>query len=170
MNIATRLSAIPIPVPDLVGLLTAALVAFCSTRPWARVWGVGFASGDVPETTYVNGIEGGVADGWFILGIGIAAAVLMLVRIIVRTIQPRSSAALLGVAILLLAIAGVLGMLHWFDSGSTARAGSWRIPGDQCALYFQCRYYPAWGLIVVTLAGFVGAIALAFQMWRDHLR
>ena len=162
---ATRLGPIPLPVPDVLGLFAAALVAFGSTRPWARVWGVGFSTDDI-EVTYVNGMDGGSADAQATLVFGVIACIVILWRLI----RPRSSGIVLGAAILVLAVAGLVGMLNWFDSGSTATFGAWRIPGDQCAEYFQCGYQAGWGLIVVTFAGFAGAGALTYQLWYDQLR
>ena len=82
---ATRLGPIPLPIPDIFGLFAAALVAFGSTRPWARVWGVGFSTDDI-EVTYINGVDGGIADGQAALVMGVIACIMILWRLI----RPRS--------------------------------------------------------------------------------
>ena len=129
------------------------------------MWGERFYSDDL-EVIYVNGIDAIGGDGQATLVMGVIALIMILWRLI----RPRSSGIVLGAAILVLAVAGLVGMFNWFDSGSTATFGSWRIPGDRCAEYFRCGYQAGWGLIVVTSAGFAGAGALAYQLWNDQLR
>ena len=150
-----RLGRILLPATYLLGLLAAGLVAVGSTRPWARTWGEGFFGEDI-EVAYVNGTNG---DGQVTLAIGILAIVMILWRLL----RPRSSTILLAATIVVLVVAGLVGVFNWSEVH--------RIPGVyQGAKYFRYGFGPGWGLILVTFAGFTGAGALAYQMWNDHFR
>ena len=149
------LGGIALPTTYLFGLLTAVLVALGSTRPWSRTSGE-FFSGDI-EVTYINGTSG---DGQVTLAMGILAGVLILWRLWRR----KSSGIFLAAAIVVLGIAGLVGVFNWSEIE--------KIPGIYRGTeeYFQFGFQPGWGLIVVTVAGFAGTGVLAYQMWTDNFR
>ena len=150
-----RLGRIRLPATYLFGLLTAVLVVIGSTSPWLRTTGELF-NGDI-EVTHVIGISG---DGQATLAMGIFAGVLILWKVLRR----RSSGIGLAAVILVLAIAGLVGVFNWSELHRIPR-----IEGQTWS-YFQFYYQAGWGLIVVTCAGFAGAIAMAYQMWNDSYR
>lgn len=136
----------------------ALLVIVGSTLPWVRIWGVGFVGDDI-EISYVNGISG---DGQATLAIGILAAVLILWRLLGRRSSTLSTV-VLCTSVVVLIIAGLVGVFNWSELK--------RIPGeDRGTDYFQYGFQLGAGLVMVTVAGLVGAGALIYQLWNDHFR
>ena len=150
-----RLGRILLPATYLLGLLAAVLVVVGSTRAWARTWGEGFF-GEPIEVNYANGING---DGQVTLAIGILAIAMILWRLL----RPRSSTFLLAATIVVFVIAGLVGVFNWSEVRQIAEV-------YRDAKYFRFGYDIGWGLVLVTVAGFTGAGALAYQMWNDHFR
>lgn len=144
--------------PELFGLLAAALVIVGSIGPWARMWAVGFVGEDV-HAFYINGISG---DGRVTLVLGILAAVLILWRLLRRRSSTWSTI-VQSAAIVILVIAGLVGVFNWSELDEVSGA-------DLGAKYLRYGFQPGWGLILVTVTGFTGAAALAYQIWRDHFR
>ena len=152
-----RLGRMSLPVPDLIALLAAVLVVIGSTRPWATRWGEYFDG--TTDVVYVNGTNG---DGQVSLALGILAAVLILARLFWLRPSTASTIALAG-SIILLVVSGLIGVFSWSEIS--------HFPGVRPgAEYFSHEFGAAWGIMVVTAAGFVGAAALAYRMWRDYFR
>ena len=153
-----KLGSRSLPATELFGLLTAVLVIIGSMTTWVCTWGEGFVENDI-ELVCVNGTNG---DGRVTLALGILAAVLVLWRLL----RPRSttlSTIVLCTTIVVLAIAGLFGVLNWSELSN--------FPGVyHGARHFAIGYQPGWGLIVMTVSGLTGACALAYQVWRDHFR
>ena len=144
-----------LPYTYLLGLLAAVLVAAGSALPWARHWGEGFFGEDI-EFIYIYGLNG---DGRVTLAMGLLAVVLVLWRLL----RPRSSTVVLAATIVVLVVAGLVGVFNWSEIH--------RVPGvDLGAKYFRSGFDPSWGLMLVTCGGFVGGSALAYQLWKDHYR
>ena len=147
-----------LPTPELYGLFTALLVIAGSVGAWVRIWGVGFV-GDEVEIINVNGTIG---DGRVTLALGILAAALIFWRLFRRRSTTFTTIAL-GVAIVILIIAGLVGVFNWSELN--------KIPGlDHGSKFFQYGFQPGWGLILVAVAGLTGAAALTYQMRNDHFR
>jgi hypothetical protein len=152
-----RLGRMSLPVPDLIALLAAVLVVIGSTAPWATRWGEYFDG--TTDVVYVNGTNG---DGQVSLALGILAGVLILSRLSWLRPSTASTIALAG-AILLFVVSGLIGVFSWSEIS--------HFPGVRPgAEYFSHEFGAAWGIMVVTAAGFVGAAALAYRMWKDHFR
>lgn len=122
------------------------------------MWAVGFVGEDV-HAFYINGISG---DGRVTLVLGILAAVLILWRLLRRRSSTWSTI-VQSAAIVILVIAGLVGVFNWSELDEVSGA-------DLGAKYLRYGFQPGWGLILVTVTGFTGAAALAYQIWRDHFR
>ena len=147
-----------LPAAELFGLLTAVLVILGSTNPWTRMWAVGFVGDDI-DIIYVNGIVG---DGQATLVMGILAGVLMICRLFSRRSTTWSTVAL-SASIVVLLVIGLVGVFNWGELD--------RISGKDLGVeYLRYGFQPGWGLILVTVAGFTGAGALAYQIWDEHFR
>ena len=129
-----------------------------SLGPWATVAGELYASGSEAGVERFK-VAGLIGDGLFTLAL---SAVALLV-IIWRGLRGRANGFLLGLAFILLVISAVVGMLNWVDIGN--------MPGVyQPGKYYHTDARPAWGLLVVTFASAVGALAMAYRLWDDELR
>jgi hypothetical protein len=98
-------------------------------------------------------------DGVFTLALSAAAVLLILWRLL----RGRASGFLSGLAVILLVLSAMIGMLNWADLGN--------MPG----VYEPGKYYhsdarPAWGLLLTTFAGALGALATGYKLWDDELR
>ena len=154
-----RLGPMSSRVPDLIGLLAALLVAIGSIGPWVRTVGQFFV-GDEIEITYAYGIRDD--NGQVTLALGILVGVIVLWRLLSRRSTTATTIGLV-VAIVLLVIASLAGLFNWSEARYVTGV-------YQGAKYFTYEYQAAWGLIILTFAGFIGAGALAYQMWKDHFR
>ena len=122
------------------------------------MWAVGFAGEDV-DALYINGISG---DGRVTLVLGILAAVLILWRLLRRRASTWSTI-VQSAAIVILVIAGLVGVFNWSELDEISGA-------DLGVEYLRYGFQPGWGLILVTVTGFTGAASLAYQIWNDHFR
>ena len=153
-----KLGSRSLPATELFGLLTAVLVIIGSTLPWARMWAVGFVGDDI-DIIYVNGVVG---DGLVTLGLGILATVLILWRLFRRR-SSTFSTIVLSATIVILVIAGLVGVFNWSELDQISGA-------DLGEKYLRYGFQPGLGLILVTVTGFTGAAALAYQLWNDHFQ
>ena len=153
-----KLGSRSLPATELFGLLTAVLVIIGSALPWARMWAVGFVGDDI-DIIYVNGVVG---DGLVTLGLGILATVLIIWRLFRRR-SSTFSAIVLSATIVILVIAGLVGVFNWSELDQISGA-------DLGEKYLRYGFQPGSGLILVTVTGFTGAAALAYQLWNDHFQ
>ena len=144
--------------PELLGLLAAVLVIVGSTGPWTRMWAVGFV-GDHVDIIYVSGLTG---DGRVTLVLGIVAAVLITWRLLRRRSSTWSTM-LQCAAIVILVVTGLVGVFNWSELDDISGA-------DLGVKYLRYGFQPGWALILATVTGFAGAIALSYQLWDDHFR
>ena len=115
--------------------------------------------GDEVEIIHVNGTIG---DGRVTLALGILAAASVFWKLLRRR-STTFSTITLGAAIVILIIAGLVGVFNWSELN--------KIPGlDHGSKFFRYGIQPGWGLILVTVAGLTGAAALVYQMRNDHFR
>lgn len=143
----------PAPGIALAGAVLA--IVGSAAGPWANVAGELYASGEVDRFQ----IYGMVGDGVFTLSLSTAAALLILWRIM----RGRANGFLTGLAVVLLLVALVIGMLNWVDID--------HMPGVYVpAKHFHSDAQPGWGLLTTTFGATVGAIAMAYQVWKDELR
>ena len=154
-----RLGRMSLRAPDLIGLLAALLVVIGSIGPWVRTVGEFFVGNEI-EVTYAYGIKDD--NGQVGIVLGILVGVIVLWRLLSRRSTTASTIGL-AVAIVLLAVAGLVGVFNWSEAPYVT--GVYR-----GAKYFSYEHQAAWGLIILTFAGFTGAGALAYQMWKDHFR
>jgi hypothetical protein len=154
-----RLGRMSLRAPELIGLLAALLVVIGSIGPWVRTVGEFFV-GDEIEVTYAYGIKDD--NGQVALVLGILVGVIVLWRLLSRRSTTASTIGL-AVAIVLLVVAGLVGVFNWSEARYVTGV-------YQGAKYFTYEYHAAWGLIILTFAGFTGAGALAYRMWNDHFR
>ena len=144
------------PPAPLIALAGAGLVIVGSTvGPWANVAGELHVGGQIERFQ----IDGMVGDGVFTLALSAAAALLILWRIV----RARASGFLTGLAVVLLLVAAVMGMLNWVDIDNMPGV---YVPGK----HFHSDARAAWGLVATTFGAAVGAIAMAYQVWKDELR
>lgn len=154
-SISLRNSGARARAPLLVGAGAAALVVISSFATWAIVDGQGYTNNEITRIS----IKGSGGDGEITFILGGLAAVLILLRLT----KPRSSGFVLGIATLFLLINGVMGIGNWLDLRN--------IPGaDQGAKFFHTGVQVGWGLVVMTSASFIGALAAGYQLWQDELR
>ena len=139
-----------------IALVAAGLVIVGSAvGPWADVAGELHVGGQV-ERFQIGGMAG---DGVFTLALAAVAAFLILWRIL----RGRASGFLTGLAVVLMLVVAVMGMLNWADIDS--------MPGVYVpAKHFHSDARPAWGLLTTTFGAAVGAVAMAYQVWKDELR
>ena len=144
-----------IPTILLIAVAASALVIAGSLGPWATVAGELYTQGEI-QRFQVYGMNG---DGVFTLALSAAAVLLILWRLL----RGRASGFLSGLAVILLVLSAMIGMLNWVDLGN--------MPG----VYEPGKYYhsdarPAWGLLLTTFAGALGALATGYKLWDDELR
>ena len=150
--------SLPLPAPELFGLLAAVLVIVGSMSPWVRMWAVGFVGSQV-DIIYVSGMSG---DGRVTLVLGILAAVLATSRL-TRLGSNTWSTKVQSAGVVILVIAGLVGVFNWSELD--------RISGRDLGVnYLRYGFQPGWGLILVSVSGFAGAAALVYQIWNDHFR
>ena len=149
---------ISLPIPELFGLLAAALVIVGSLFPWARMWAEEFVGQDV-DIIYISGMNG---DGRVTLGLGILAAILVLWTILRRRSSTWSTV-VHSTAIVILVVVGLVGVFNWSELDDISGV-------DLGVKYLRYGFQPGWGLILLTVSGFTGAVALAYQVWSDHFR
>lgn len=144
------------PLMALGALLSAALAAIGSAfGPWANVAGELHVGGQI-ERFQIGGMVG---DGVFTLSLSVAAALLILWRIV----RGRASGFLTGLAVVLLLVSAVTGMLNWADIDNMPGV---YVPGK----HFHSDARAAWGLVTTTFGAAIGTVAMAYQVWKDELR
>ena len=140
----------------MIALAGAGLVIVGSAvGPWANVAGELHAGGQI-ERFQIGGMVG---DGMFTLSLSAAAALVILWRIV----RGRVSGFLTGLAVLLLLVSAVMGMLNWVDIDNMPGV---YVPGK----HFHSDARAAWGLLTTTFGAAIGAVAMAYQVWKDELR
>ena len=146
---------IGVPVPLLIAAASSGLVIAGSLGPWATVAGELYVAGEVERFQ----VDGMIGDGVFTLALSAVAALFILWRLL----RGRANGFLLGLAVILLVIAALIGMLNWADLGN--------MPGVyEPGKYYHSAARPAWGLLLATFGGAAGALAMGYQLWVDELR
>ena len=152
----------------LVCAVSVAVVLIGAVSPWARVptyrADYGGAAADPTAVFWVRGLDAPgmiplVGDGTVILILASLAALLILWRLFW---PPRSCGFLLLAIFSLLAVITLIGMVNWANVGN--------IPQTDSRLFFKSSVEVSWGLVVLCVGVWPGALAAGYQLWADELR
>lgn len=139
-----------------------------AVSPWARVptyrADYGGAAADSAAVFWVRGLDAPgmiplVGDGTVILILASLAALLILWRLFW---PPRSCGFLLLAIFSLLGVITLIGMVNWANVGN--------IPQTDSRLFFKSSVEVSWGLVVLCVGVWPGALAAGYQLWADELR
>ncbi len=148
------------PIPLFILVVVAVLVIVGSVNSWAEVRNDAYVGNQIRMTS-VNGTD---ADGYATL----VVSSLALIFVIWRLASRNSSWAVLGVALVLLFISGFLGITNLFDMDASIGAFSSQNLPSLGGAFVRTGVEVGWGLIIVTVASWVGLTSGAYQYWQDH--
>ena len=150
----------------LVCAVSVAAVLVGAVSPWARVptYRAAYGAADPAAVFWVRGLDAPgmiplVGDGTVILILASLAALLILWRLFW---PPRSCGFLLLAIFSLLAVITLIGMVNWANVGN--------IPQTDSRLFFKSSVEVSWGLVVLCVGVWPGALAAGYQLWADELR
>ena len=148
------------PIPLLILVVADVLVIIGSVNSWAEVRNDSYVGNQI-RIVSVNGTD---ADGYVTLVVSSLALIFVMWRLAGR----NSNWLVLGVALVLLFISGLLGVTNLFDMDASIGAFSSQKLPSLGGSFVRTGVEVGWGLIIVTVASWVGLTSGAYQYWQDH--